>query len=144
MILRLYKKAKSQIAVDRWSNIIRRWRVAEYNKSVRELAEHWVAGWQEFRRQHIELMRLEGLPLVWGKAGILLTIVALKDAGEYASAARWAAQGAKHAHEALGADSSTYSQFTRLASVFGKAAGLNDAGDTTAPPQNPTEEASLA
>lgn len=68
--------------------------------------------------EQLALMRAEGEPLVWARAGIILTIAQLKASGELAAAARWARVGAEGARVALGDDSSVYLKFASLAVAF--------------------------
>jgi predicted nicotinamide N-methyase len=72
-------------------------------------------------REHVSLMRAEGLPPVWGKAGIILAIVQLKTDGDIAAAGEMAATGADIAKRALGTDSSSYVRFAALAKAFAAA-----------------------
>ena len=73
-------------------------------------------------------MREEGLPLIWSRAGVILSIVQLKERGELAEAAALAKQGAEFAAVALGTDSSVYLRFERLATAFAAAASAEPSG----------------
>ena len=64
--------------------------------------------------EHLRLMREEGLPLIWGKAGMFLLIVHFVQRGERRAAADTARQGAELACLALGEDSSVYQKFASL------------------------------
>lgn len=72
--------------------------------------------------EQLELMRTEGVPLIWARAGMLLAIVHLKRISRYEDAAKWAERGAAHARLALGDDSSAFLKFSSLAEVFAAAA----------------------
>ena len=63
--------------------------------------------------EQLELMRTEGVPLIWARAGMLLAIVHLKRISRYEDAAKWAERGAAHARLALGDDSSAFSSSRR-------------------------------
>ena len=80
-------------------------------------------------QEHIQLMREEGLPLIWSRAGVILSIVQLKERGELAEAAALAKQGAEFAAVALGTDSSVYLRFERLATAFAAAASAEPAAN---------------
>ena len=49
------------------------------------------AGPVSLASEHLRLMKAEGVPLVWGRAGIILAIVNLKESGDLRGAAAWAA-----------------------------------------------------
>ena len=77
----------------------------------------------ELVAEHTRLMREEGLPLIWGRAGIILALVELKNRAELRAAAELAAVGADCALVALGEDSSVFRRFDGLRQAFGAAAG---------------------
>ena len=56
------------------------------------------------------------------KAGIILSIVQLKDGGHLRAAAQLASRGAEISLEALGDDSSVYIKLASLTQAFGEAA----------------------
>lgn len=64
--------------------------------------------------EQLRLMREEGVPLILGKAGWLLAVVQLAQAGEARAAATWAKVGASAARLAMGEDSSAYQTFAGL------------------------------
>ena len=64
--------------------------------------------------ESVELMRDEGLPAIWAKAGMFLAIVQLVQSGELHAAAEWARRGAACAHLAMGTDSAVYRKFAGL------------------------------
>ena len=79
----------------------------------------------ELVAEHARLMREEGLPLIWGRAGVILALVELKNRAELRAAAELAAVGADCALVALGEDSSVFRRFDGLRQAFGAAAGEN-------------------
>jgi hypothetical protein len=64
--------------------------------------------------EQLRLMREEGVPLILGKAGWLLAVVQLAQAGEARGAATWAKVGASAARLSMGEDSSAYQTFAGL------------------------------
>ena len=62
------------------------------------------------------------IPPVTAKAGIILSIVQLKDGGHLRAAAQLASRGAEISLEALGDDSSVYIKLASLTQAFGEAA----------------------
>ena len=64
--------------------------------------------------EQLDLMRAEGVPIILGKAGWILAIVRLQQAGDVPAAAAWAKTGVNAARHALGADSSAHQCFSNL------------------------------
>ena len=93
----------------------RQQRLAEIHRKLSDWPESESAGLLAAVQEHLGLMRAEGLPLIWGKAGMFLALVQLIQHGERAAAAECARKGAAFAQLALGEDSSVYLRFTHLA-----------------------------
>ena len=68
--------------------------------------------------EHLVLMYEEGLPIIWGRAGLILAIVELKNGGDLTRAGQLAAVGAECAKIALGADSSAFMRLDSLRRAF--------------------------
>ena len=66
------------------------------------------------------LMNEEGLPPVWGKAGVFLLVAQLVTQGDRRGAAKWARRGAIAARPALGEDSSVFRRFSELVEALGE------------------------
>ena len=75
----------------------------------------------ELVEEHEQLMRDEGLPLIWARAGLFLAIVRLRERHSLVRAAEFAARGARYARLALGDDSTVHAKFCELARVFADA-----------------------
>jgi hypothetical protein len=93
----------------------RQQRLAEIHRQLSDWPESESGGLLAAVDEHLRLMRDEGLPSIWGKAGMFLALVQLMQRGERGAAAECARKGAAFARLALGEDSSVYLRFAQLA-----------------------------
>ena len=92
------------------------------------------------------LLREEGLPLVWGRTGLILLVVQLKQTLRLREAAKWAAEGAAAARLALGEDSSMCRKLDGLRQAFAAAVGddVAEGCDGAPPSSGAADEAATA
>ena len=73
--------------------------------------------------EHLRLMAEEGLPLIWGRAGVIHALVRAKNRGDTRAAAAWAAEGASAVRLALGDDARAFDKLEGLHRAFATVAG---------------------